>query len=191
MSSLKLNHLFKALFSKFSHMGIRDLTYEFGGGPIQFKTTYNGILFRLKKGGNVLQNGWTLKTLSLNVLHKNLYSLILKCAPCPAMQSTQLSKPHAVLPHTLVSAHSYSLFRNASPSLLLPLGESHPSFQAELPHSVALRESSFLLFCAPPDLCTMYCVTTLFDLACPSATCKLPKIQKLFLSHYPYQAPHP
>ena len=57
MSSLKLNHLFKALFSKFSHMGIRDLTYEFGGGPIQFKTTYNGILFRLKKGGNVLQNG--------------------------------------------------------------------------------------------------------------------------------------
>ena len=57
MSSLKLNHLFKALFSKFSHMGIRDLTYQFGGGPIQFKTTYNGILFRLKKGGNMLKNG--------------------------------------------------------------------------------------------------------------------------------------
>lgn len=101
MSSLKLNYPFKALFSKFSHMGIRDLTYKFWGGPIQFKTTYNGILFRLIKGGNVLQNGWTLKTLSLNVLHKNLYSLILKHAPCPAMPSTQPSQPHAVLLHTL------------------------------------------------------------------------------------------
>ena len=66
------------------------------------------------------------------------------------------------------SAHSYSLSRNAFPSLL-PLRESHPYFQAKLQRSVALRESSFLLFCAPSDLCTTHCVTTLFDLACPSA----------------------
>ena len=57
MSSFKLIYLFKALFSKFSHMRIRDLIYEFWGDPIQFITAYNEILFRLKKGGNVLQNG--------------------------------------------------------------------------------------------------------------------------------------
>ena len=121
---------------------------------------------------------------------KDLYVSILKLAPCPAMQSTQLIiavMPHAPGPlhmavlspgmHFLHSSHQGNLIHTSKPS-----------------HSALLspRHSSLLLFSAPPVLCTILYVITLFLLACPaSTTCKLPKTQRLFLSCHPYLAQCP
>lgn len=119
---------------------------------------------------------------------KDLYDSILKLAPCPAMQSTQLIT--AVLPHAPGPLHMAVL----SPGMHF----LHSSYQGNLIHTskpshsalLSPRDSSFLLFCAPPVLCTILYSSLL--LACPtSTTCKLPQTQRLFLSRHPYLAQCP